>query len=65
MRKFPRAAFIPAAVFGGNSAGMVEVECTHDHRARQYKIFDVNLRPWVRHTMCLACGLDFPSIQYY
>lgn len=38
VRKFPHAAFIPVAVFGGNGAGMVEVECTRDHRDRQYKM---------------------------
>ncbi|HLQ30835.1 MAG TPA: ATP-grasp domain-containing protein [Ktedonobacteraceae bacterium] len=44
--------------------GMVEVEFKHDHRDGQYKLLDVNLRPWGWHTLCIACGLDFPYIQY-
>lgn len=44
--------------------GMVEVEFKHDHRDGQYKLLDVNLRPWGWHTLCMACGLDFPYIQY-
>ena len=44
--------------------GMVEVEFKYDHRDGQYKLLDVNLRPWGWHTLCMACGLDFPYIQY-
>lgn len=44
--------------------GMVEVEFKYDERDQQYKLLDVNLRPWGWHTLCVACGLDFSYIQY-
>jgi len=44
--------------------GMVEVEFKYDQRDGQYKLLDVNLRPWGWHTLCIACGLDFPYMQY-
>ena len=45
-------------------SGMVEVEFKFDHRDQQYKLLDINVRPWGWHTLCIACGLDFPYIQY-
>lgn len=45
-------------------SGMVEVEFKFDERDQQYKLLDINLRPWGWHTLCIACGLDFPYIQY-
>ena len=45
-------------------SGMVEVEFKHDPRDKQYKLLDINIRPWGWHTLCIACGLDFPYIQY-
>jgi D-aspartate ligase len=45
-------------------SGMVEVEFKYDRRDAQYKLLDINLRPWGWHTLCSACGLDFPYIQY-
>lgn len=45
-------------------SGMVEIEFKHDHRDGQYKLLDINVRPWGWHTLCIACGLDFPYIQY-
>jgi predicted ATP-grasp superfamily ATP-dependent carboligase len=45
-------------------SGMVEVEFKYDHHQRQYKLLDINVRPWGWHTLCIACGLDFPYIQY-
>ncbi len=45
-------------------SGMVEVEFKYDRRDNRYKLLDVNLRPWGWHTLCIACGLDFPFIQY-
>ena len=45
-------------------SGMVEVEFKFDKRDQQYKLLDINLRPWGWHTLCIACGLDFPYIQY-
>lgn len=44
--------------------GMVEVEFKYDARDNQYKVLDVNLRPWGWHTLSIACGLDFSYIQY-
>ena len=44
--------------------GMVEVEFKYDERDHQYKLLDVNLRPWGWHTLCTACGMDFSYIQY-
>jgi D-aspartate ligase len=45
-------------------SGMVEVEFKHDRRDGLYKLLDINVRPWGWHTLCIACGLDFPYIQY-
>ncbi len=45
-------------------SGMVEVEFKYDQRVDQYKLLDINLRPWGWHTLCMACGIDFPFIQY-
>lgn len=45
-------------------SGMVEVEFKHDARDGQYKLLDVNVRPWGWHTLCIASGLDFPYIHY-
>ena len=45
-------------------SGMVEVEFKYDRRTEQYKLLDINTRPWGWHTLALACGLDFPWIQY-
>jgi len=45
-------------------SGMVEVEFKQDQRDQQYKLLDINVRPWGWHTLCIACGLDFPYMQY-
>ena len=45
-------------------SGMVEVEFKRDARDGQYKLLDINVRPWGWHTVCIACGLDFPYIHY-
>lgn len=45
-------------------SGMVEVEFKHDHRDGVNKLLDINPRPWAWHTLCIACGLDFPYMQY-
>lgn len=44
--------------------GMVEVEFKRDPRDGQYKLLDINLRPWGWHSLAQACGLDFPYLQY-
>lgn len=45
-------------------SGMIEIEFKYDHRDGQYKLLDINVRPWGWHKLCMACGLDFPYIQY-
>ena len=45
-------------------SGMIELEFKYDARSDTYKLLDINLRPWGWHTLCIACGLDFPLIQY-
>ncbi len=45
-------------------SGMIEVEFKRDLRDMQYKLLDINVRPWGWLTLCIACGLDFPFIQY-
>ena len=45
-------------------SGMVELEFKHDGRDGENKLLDINVRPWGWHTLCLACGLDFPYMQY-
>jgi predicted ATP-grasp superfamily ATP-dependent carboligase len=45
-------------------SGMVEVEFKYDMRDEQYKLLDINVRPWGWHTLCIECGLDLPYIQY-
>ena len=46
------------------ASGMVEVEFKQDPRDGVYKLLDINIRPWGWHTLCIACGLDLPYIQY-
>lgn len=45
-------------------SGMVEVEFIQDRRDGKPKLVDVNPRPWGWHSLCIACGLDFPRMQY-
>jgi D-aspartate ligase len=45
--------------------GMVEVEFKYDQRDGLYKLLDINTRPWGWHTLCVACGIDFPCIVYF
>jgi predicted ATP-grasp superfamily ATP-dependent carboligase len=45
-------------------SGMVEVEFKRDLRDNEFKLLDINVRPWGWHTLCIACGLDFPYIEY-
>jgi predicted ATP-grasp superfamily ATP-dependent carboligase len=45
-------------------SGMVEIEFKYDRRNGQYRLLDINARPWGWHSLCRSCGLDFPYIQY-
>jgi D-aspartate ligase len=45
-------------------SGMVEIEFKQDQRDGQYKLLDINVRPWGWHTLSLACGIDFSYIEY-
>jgi D-aspartate ligase len=47
-----------------HASGMVEVEFKQDPRDGIYKLLDINVRPWGWHTLCIACGLDLPYMQY-
>lgn len=60
------ALFEPASILLDymGVTGMIEIEFKHDQRDGRYKLLDINLRPWGWHTLCIACGLDFPAIQY-
>jgi len=44
--------------------GMVEVEFIEDPSDGAMKVLDVNPRPFGWHTLCIACGLDLPWMQY-
>lgn len=46
------------------ASGLVEVEFKQDPRDGIFKLLDINIRPWGWHTLCIACGLDLPYIQY-
>lgn len=46
------------------ASGMVEVEFKQDPRDGVFKLLDINIRPWGWHTLCIACGLDLPYVQY-
>jgi predicted ATP-grasp superfamily ATP-dependent carboligase len=56
--------FAQTLLGGMGATGMVEVEFKHDRRDGRYKLLDINLRPWGWHTLCMACGLDFPYLHY-
>lgn len=45
-------------------SGMVEFEFKQDMHDKQYKLLDINVRPWGWHTLCIKCGIDLPYIQY-
>jgi predicted ATP-grasp superfamily ATP-dependent carboligase len=46
------------------TTGMVEVEFIEDQEDGKSKLLDVNPRPFGWHTLCIACGLDLPWMQY-
>lgn len=44
--------------------GVVEIEYKRDPRSGEYKLLDVNARPWGFHAIGSACGVDFPYLIY-
>jgi len=47
-----------------NFHGLVEIEYKRDPRDGQYKLLDVNARPWGFHWIGSACGVDFPYLAF-
>lgn len=47
-----------------NYHGLVEIEFKRDTRDGQYKLLDVNVRPWGFHSIGSGCGVDFPWLLY-
>jgi D-aspartate ligase len=47
-----------------NLHGLVEIEFKRDPRDGNYKLLDVNARPWGFHSLGAACGVDFPYLSY-
>lgn len=47
-----------------NYHGVVEIEFKRDPRNGEYKLLDVNARPWGFHAIGSACGVDFPYLVY-
>lgn len=45
-------------------SGLVEIEFKRDHRDGQFKLLDINIRPWGWHTLGAACGLDFAYLGF-
>ncbi len=44
--------------------GMSEVEFMYDSRTDEYKLLEVNPRPWGWHTLAMAAGADIPYLLY-
>jgi D-aspartate ligase len=44
--------------------GVVEIEFKRDPRSGEYKLLDVNARPWGFHAIGWAAGVDFPYLVY-
>lgn len=47
-----------------NYHGVVEIEFKRDPRTGEYKLLDVNARPWGFHAIGPAAGVDFPHMIY-
>ena len=47
-----------------NYHGVVEIEYKRDPRSGEYKLLDVNARPWGFHAIGRAAGIDFPYLIY-
>ena len=44
--------------------GLSEVEFMKDSRDGQYKLIEVNARPWGWHTLAIGAGVDLPYLSY-
>ena len=44
--------------------GLSEVEFMKDPRDGQYKLIEVNARPWGWHTLAIGAGVDLPYLSY-
>jgi D-aspartate ligase len=47
-----------------NFSGIAEVEYKRDPRDGQYKLIEVNPRPWDQHRLGAACGVDLMYLAY-
>jgi len=47
-----------------NYHGVVEIEYKRHSRTGEYKLLDVNARPWGFHAIGPAAGVDFPYVIY-
>ena len=44
--------------------GIAEVEYKWDERDQEYKLIEINPRPWDQHTLGAACGVDLIPLAY-
>jgi predicted ATP-grasp superfamily ATP-dependent carboligase len=44
--------------------GIAEVEYKWDERDNEYKLIEINPRPWDQHPLGLACGIDLIHLAY-
>jgi predicted ATP-grasp superfamily ATP-dependent carboligase len=44
--------------------GLSEVEFMHDPRDGEFKLLEINARPWGWHTLAIAAGVDLPYLLY-
>jgi predicted ATP-grasp superfamily ATP-dependent carboligase len=44
--------------------GVASMECKYDERDRQYKIIEINPRPWAILKISVDCGVDVPLLYY-
>jgi predicted ATP-grasp superfamily ATP-dependent carboligase len=47
-----------------NYQGLSEIEFKKDSRDNQYKIIEVNTRPWIQINLARRCGVDFCLLSY-
>ena len=45
-------------------SGIAEVEYKWDERDNEYKLIEINPRPWDQHRLGLACGVDLVHLAY-